>query len=86
MKQPGLAGRFVLGAAQLGQSYGNGTDRRPPDAPETAELFRAALNVGIVEIDTVRAGGRREQTIAAALTGQLRRRVSRFVSSPKCSR
>ncbi|WP_029136704.1 aldo/keto reductase [Nakamurella lactea] len=60
-------GRLVLGAAQFGQSYGNGVDREPPDNAVAAEILRTALDGGVDEIDTARAYGASESAIGQAL-------------------
>lgn len=59
--------RLVLGAAQLGQQYGRGADREPPDPAAAAALVRAAVDGGVVELDTARAYGASESVIGQAL-------------------
>src|SRR5690348_12874311 len=65
----GTAGAIVLGAAQLGQAYGNGPDREPPPAETVDHLLRQAAHLGITEVDTARAYGGSEQVLGAALPG-----------------
>jgi aryl-alcohol dehydrogenase-like predicted oxidoreductase len=62
----GRQGALVLGAAQLGQSYGNGPDRNPPPAETVARLLHQAVRLGVTEVDTARAYGESEQVVGVA--------------------
>jgi aryl-alcohol dehydrogenase-like predicted oxidoreductase len=62
----GTHGALVLGAAQLGQAYGNGPDRNPPSAETVAHLLHQAARLGITEVDTARAYGESEQVVGVA--------------------
>lgn len=69
------AGRLVLGCAQLGQTYGNGPDRRPPGVDVVAELLRAAIDCGVGDADTARAYGDSEAALGVALASGQNLRV-----------
>lgn len=54
---------LVLGAAQFGQPYGNGPDRRAPSDDEVARILTDAAAQGITEVDTARAYGESEAVL-----------------------
>jgi spore coat polysaccharide biosynthesis protein SpsF len=66
--EPILPRRLVLGAAQLGQQYGNGADREPPDAAAAVAILRTAIAGGVDELDTARAYGASEAVLGDALS------------------
>lgn len=59
---------LVLGAAQFGQAYGNGPDRRAPSDADAARILADAAEEGVMEVDTARAYGESE-----AVLGRVRR-------------
>ncbi|MCA2213168.1 aldo/keto reductase [Jidongwangia harbinensis] len=63
---------LVLGAAQLGGSYGIANTVGMPDDDATARLLRTAAELGVTHVDTARAYGESEHRIGACRVPSLR--------------
>jgi spore coat polysaccharide biosynthesis protein SpsF len=61
--------RFILGTAQLGNSYGIANSSGKPTPEQSIELIRAAISNGVTYLDTARAYGDSEEVIGSSLMG-----------------
>lgn len=68
--------KLTLGAVQLGLSYGVANETGLPKEGEAKELIEAAINSGIMAIDTARDYGLSEKRVGEALGADLRNQVS----------